>query len=136
MELLRDLSNNEAFQKIKSNGFGTFDEFQMSSLPSDKKYVIKKAAGATSKGVFLSSNKAELLKTVKKVSASPWTLDDFKDIVRPYIHKGYIKNSRNRKKFIIQNFIPNLKNDWKVLVFGDESQWPLGMDRDFNWIAD
>ncbi len=120
MELLRDLSKDEDFHKIKSNGFGTFEELEMSNVVANEKKVIKKAAGATSKGVFLSSNQSELLKTAKKVSSSPWTWDGIKDLVRPYLHKGYIPNSRNRKKFIIQNFIPDLKNDWKILVFGDK----------------
>ena len=37
-----------------------------------------------------------------------------------YKYRGYIKESQYRKKFIIQNFVPNLTYDWKVLIFDNK----------------
>ena len=45
---------------------------------------------------------------------------EFKDRLRVLKHKGYSKESLHRHKFVVQNFVPNLDNDWKVLVFGEK----------------
>ena len=43
------------------------------------------------------------------------------DLKNYFKHRGrIILNSKFRKKFLVQNFIPGLKNDWKVLVYGDK----------------
>lgn len=120
MEFLRDIIGNQLIQNIRSNHFGTLEELKKSDFNFDKKVVIKKAAGATGKGVYSGSSKSEIIINAKKISSIPFSYDDIKDFIRPYIHKGYIRNSRYRRKFIIQNFIRDLKNDWKILIFGDK----------------
>ena len=61
-----------------------------------------------------------VLKNAKKISQTKNLLFDIKDKIRRNRHKGYIPESTNRNKFIVQNFIPDLNNDWKVLVFFDK----------------
>ena len=73
-----------------------------------------------SKGVFLAKTKEEVIKNAKKISQTKNLLFDIKDKIRRNRHKGYIPESTNRNKFIVQNFIPDLNNDWKVLVFFDK----------------
>lgn len=120
MEILRDQKGFDAIQGIKSSHFGSICDFEKTKEKFEGKVVVKKAAGAKSHGVFLASSKEELFNMARKASSAPCFYDDLKDIVRPYLHKGYVQNTRNRKKFIVQNFIEGLKNDWKVLVFGDK----------------
>jgi hypothetical protein len=40
------------------------------------------------------------------------------ELGRSLKYKGYTRESLYRKKFIVQEFIPGLKNDWKVLIYG------------------
>ena len=35
-------------------------------------------------------------------------------------HKNYVRESWNRGKIVVQEFIPGLKNDYKVLIFGSK----------------
>lgn len=81
--------------------------------------VFKTAEGASGTGVHLIKNKNELIKTVKRTKDYLYLKEDLKDFIRSYLHKGYQRESIYRSKFILQPFIPNLKNDWKVLIFGD-----------------
>lgn len=81
--------------------------------------VFKTAEGSSGTGVHLIKNKRELVRIVKKKKNYSYFKEDIKDLIRYYLHKGYQRESIYRSKFILQPFIPNLKNDWKVLIFGD-----------------
>jgi glutathione synthase/RimK-type ligase-like ATP-grasp enzyme len=83
------------------------------------KYVIKSSRGAMSSGVELSKDKKDLIEKIKKISSTKDFFIDLKDKLRAVNHKGYIRNSTYQGKFIIQNFIPNLTNDWKIIIFGE-----------------
>lgn len=119
METLRKLYLPESYQ-LKSMMLGTYEELIMQIKNITFPCVIKKSEGAGSKGVLLAKNEKELLKKVKKVSRIPFINEEFHDIIRSKIHKGYRKESIYRKKFIIQEFVYGINNDWKVLVFWDK----------------
>lgn len=80
--------------------------------------VLKSAEGASGTGVFLIRTEDELFSNLKKVSKRRNYKDDLRDYVRSLRHKGYIKEDIYRTKFIIQQLIPNLKEDWKIYIFG------------------
>lgn len=122
MEIIRDFTPNKSVQSLLSKRIGTDLEFenQKNNFTEDN-YVIKKASGASSIGVFLAKNKAELevkIKEALKVQSSLY--DRFKEFVREIKHKGYNKITNYRSKIIVQEYIPFLQNDWKVLVYGDK----------------
>jgi glutathione synthase/RimK-type ligase-like ATP-grasp enzyme len=81
--------------------------------------VFKTAEGASGTGVELVKNKKELITVIRKNKTYNYLKEDIKDYLRSYRHKGYKRESIYRNKFILQPFIPNLQNDWKVYVFGD-----------------
>lgn len=118
MELLKEVIFNKEVNNLMSKVYGTFEDIQFNEITYP--VVVKSAAGAMSTGVFLAKNNKELASVVKKISRVSSYINDIKDVLRPYKHKGYIPESLYRKKFIIQEFIPNLKSDYKVLVFGDK----------------
>jgi glutathione synthase/RimK-type ligase-like ATP-grasp enzyme len=120
MEILRDISILPELKSITSRHFGTYEEFnrQKDHFTEDR-YVIKATEGAMSRGVELSKDRDDLIDKVKLLSSTKDLKLDTKDKLRHLKHSGYIEESRHRKKFIIQNFIPNLRNDWKIVIFGD-----------------
>ena len=73
-----------------------------------------------SKGVSLNSTLNNAKKAIKNISKSPLFFQDLKDYLRRFKHKGYITNSKHRKKFITQNYVENLKGDWKILIYGEQ----------------
>lgn len=116
MEFLRTaiLKENDFYSKH----FGSLKDLLLDIDNITFPAVLKKAEGAAGTGVFLVKNKKELIKTVKIIKDYLYIKEDIKDLIRSYLHKGYQRESIYRNKFIIQPFIPNLKNDWKVLIFG------------------
>ena len=123
MEILRDLTLSSGIEPLNSFKIGVLEDIYKyeNELRKWDKYVIKTAEGAMSKGVFLANDFNELIKKSKKISRTFNLYGDLKDIARKYYFKGYKLESRYRKKFIIQQFIPNLQNDWKVLIYWDKA---------------
>lgn len=121
MEILRDVINNDCMNTIKGRCYGCMEEL-MACLQGydDGQVVIKGAHGAKSSSVFLAENTFDLVKKSCNVSASSNPFERLWDFGRSLKHKGYVRESGNRRKFITQNFVPRLKNDWKILVFGDK----------------
>lgn len=117
MEILRDLAQNSLLKNIRSHAFGSYEEFVKSVIPKDKTYVVKKAAGAKSRGVFLAKNPKKLNKLVQLVSRSSMLLYELKDRLRKIKHKGYQPDSGHLNKFLVQDYISGLDHDWKVLVY-------------------
>jgi len=121
MEMLRDLSDLNDLKNIRSKYFGSLGGL-LKNLGefTDDPYVIKKAAGAGSSGVYLSKNRSDLIKKCKRVSRTKHLRGRILEYARSLKHKNYYPDSKYRNKFIVQNFIKNLKNDWKVLIYGDK----------------
>ena len=119
MEVLRSQSKLNSIKNIKSKFYGTYEDFLKDPYTKEKKIIVKPAEGSMSKGVSLHSTHNSAKKGIKKISKSKLLLQDLKDYLRSFKHKGYITNSKHRKKFITQNYIENLRGDWKILIYGD-----------------
>ena len=119
MEILRDVQDFEPLNNIKTQKFGTLEEFQRHFKIEEENIVVKMASGASSLGVFLGKGYKDLLIKVKKASRTFHFKEDIKEKLRKIKHKDFIPVSSYRNKFITQNFIPNLTNDWKILVYLD-----------------
>lgn len=119
-EMLRTINGKSQLNSIKSRWFGTYEEFCSVAASLTYPIVIKSFQGSMSKKVYLAQTETEALKKARKVSKT-WNLYlKYWDFIRSKRHKGYIKESFNRKKFIIQEFIPGLKSDFKVLIYGSK----------------
>lgn len=119
MELYRKTFKNGSINSLKSLSFGSLEELEYNISHFKYPVVVKESAGAMSKGVYLAKNKVQLIKIARKISSAKHLLNDIKDFIRSYIHKNYKKQSRYRQKFIVQEYIPRLNFDYKVIVFGD-----------------
>lgn len=122
MEILRSIILQDT--SINSKHFGTLEELLANEKSLNYPLVVKPAIGSSSRGVGLVQNKSELIKHVKKISQ----INDYIGILQDYglyIKKKlqrdiYKRDSIYKRKFIIQNFIKGLSNDWKVLIYGDK----------------
>jgi len=120
MEILRDVQDFELLNNIETQKFGTLEEFKKHFKKTDDDVVVKMASGASSLGVFLGKGYSDLLTKVKKASKTVHLKKNIKEALRKIKYKNYIPVSNHRNKFITQNFIPNLSNDWKILVYLDK----------------
>ena len=120
MELLRKIYGEKWEDKLDSLVFGSSDELDLAETNIDFPIIIKEPQGAQSRGVYLAKNNNKLKKITKKISRFFSLFYDIKDFLRLIRHKGYLRESLYRKKFIIQKFIPDLNHDWKILIFNDK----------------
>jgi hypothetical protein len=120
MELVRHSFNEARLKNVLSKVFGTFEEMERSVSSFTFPLVYKEAAGAMSHGVGLAQNQHELINKIKKASRTPNLLRELWEFGRSIKHKGYIRESKYRNKFIVQNLVVGLKDDFKVLIFGDK----------------
>ncbi|MGP4789272.1 ATP-grasp domain-containing protein [Psychrobacter sp. 1Y11] len=108
----------ENFGNLKGNYIFDIDK---SSLDSPK--VLKTSQGAGSSGVFLVKN----LKELAKIKSDFFTNDLKRQLVKlqrkiklnSSDYQIYKYRYKKFSLFVEQEFIPNLKHDFKVLVFGD-----------------
>lgn len=117
MELMRQylkLTNN-----IKARIFGSMKDLILNLETIEYPVVFKTSGGASGTGVSLINSEKELINKVKEINQRNYQ-SDLRDYGRAIKHKGYIRESLYRQKFILQQFIPDLKNDWKVYVFGEK----------------
>jgi len=122
MELLRDLLPAEKRGNLVSFHYGTAEELYAQVEKIDFPVVVKGHSGAMGRNVFLAHSGPELIRLIKRKIAAETTFRfRLKEILRQYKHPGYIRESFYRGRFIIQKFIPGLKNDWKVYFFGDRA---------------
>lgn len=117
MEILRDLIIPDKI--LNTNYLSVLNEKFISKI--NFPVVMKESSGAMSAGVSKINNKDELISGIKKLNRK----ENFnnikgyiKDFLRKKKHKDYIAESPYRTKFILQEMIPNLTSDYKILVFG------------------
>lgn len=117
MEILRDISSCEEIKTISGKRYGTYEDLVTDLKNVPGKWVIKPAAGAASVDIRQVSTDEEKRKYSEKASRSMNLVDAIKDQIKPYIRQNYVHRSNHRKKFILQNFVPNLSHDYKILVY-------------------
>jgi len=124
MEILRDISPLEEFKNIRSEWFGTYEEY-LSKLSQfqEKPVVFKLSDGDQSRHVRLLKSNYDKLRIPKRLSrtfnAYYWVVNRIKPFLKT-TYPDYRKKSDHRRKFIVQNFVSGLDGDYKVLVFYDK----------------
>ena len=117
MEILRKTCGTPSINNLSSSYFGTFEDF----LKAEVKYplVAKPAGGAGSKGIKLIRTAKEAVRVLKQMSRSPLNKAMLSEIIHRLTVKKRIPYSIRRQKFVLQEFIPKLSHDYKVLVYGN-----------------
>lgn len=122
MDLLFPNKVNGKLKKLDAVLFGTYADYRNYIEHDSPKYpfVLKDAKGSKGKNIYLVKTKESALKKGRRIALKKSFLSRTKDKVRQRIHKGYKLKSSYQKKFLIQEFIEGLNNDWKILIFYDK----------------
>lgn len=117
--------------ELKGDYFGDISDFDITKKKNFP-YVVKLLEGAMSSNVFLAKNHQDLTSKLKE-NGNRNLRYRLKRLFKKYIiwrrynnvsKSLYIKNYDeffcNRTPFIVQDFVPNLTYDYKVLVFGSK----------------
>lgn len=119
-EMLRTRSETPEIHKPRSWWYGSLEEFMTAAAGLPYPVLIKRPGGSMSRGVSLAGTQAEAESTARRVMKTPFLRGLVRDTARRLRHKNYIAESWRRGKIVVQEFIPGLKNDYKVLVFGSK----------------
>jgi len=112
--------------QLKEYYFGTFEELLTIIDKIDYPTVLKKPGGSGSTNVRLVHNRGQLIRLVKKLSRKSTFLSDF---MKRYLKRFVFTNkytydnsleSLYYGNFVLQEFIPDLVGDWKILIFYDK----------------
>lgn len=122
-EMSRGKTGIDAIDRLQSLCFGTFEDLMSSEVDLLGYPVIVKAAhGSASKGVALAKNRTELERWARFFSLSFTPAGIYRrmkdHIKRLMIDREWKTTSLYRKKFVVQEFIPDLDGDFKVIVMG------------------
>jgi hypothetical protein len=120
MELMKKEWGEAVGDSLDSYVFGSLEELDKSDLSFSFPVVVKRPEGFKSRGVYLAGNMKELRRIASKISRTPFFSGEMKDRLRTIKYKGFKVESGHRRKFVIQNYIPGLQFDYKILVFGDK----------------
>lgn len=120
MELLIKQYCLKIINKRETYVFGCLEEAQRFKNEMHFPVVYKQSAGAMSKGVGLILNQYKFKRKLFNISRSKNWFKEIWEIGRSFKYNGYIKESKNRKKFIVQSFISNLDGDYKILIYSNK----------------
>jgi len=119
MEMLRIKYNFHDVNIFNSRFVATKKELK--KLDLSYPVIMKAAAGALSRNVKLINNYKEALKNFHELCPKVSFSNKIREIARRFRHRGnYNPEAIYRGKVVIQNFIPNISFDWKVLIYYDK----------------
>lgn len=119
MEALRVVLLAGTAGQPASRTFGNFEEFAArpdawNQWPA----VLKPAAGAGSQGVSLVRDRTEFERRARRLSWTPHLREGLREIYFRLRRPGYARRSMHRGGLVIQEFVPGLTGDYKVLRYG------------------
>lgn len=88
--------------------------------------VLKKLCGAGSNHVYKVNSFEGIKKIIKKINKRDnYFKFNLKKVIKKFIlkkkyNKFYYKEDQYIGRYILQEFVPNLDGDWKILIFGDK----------------
>lgn len=119
MEIMRDLSAEDSVRSCRAWVYGTLEDLRQNPPTPQARHVLKASGGSGSRGVYLAGSRRELIRRARSISRTyhpvDWIKDQVKRLIRPY----YRRISHHRRKFVVQEFLPDLEDDYKVLVYHD-----------------
>ncbi len=121
MEILRDTHFLSDIKNIKSSRYGTYEDYLKDiSKFKDGVFVLKSSETSKSRGVSLLTDIQGKLSLPKAVSNTP-SLKNFSYFLeRLKTGNKPLRISNNRKKFILQPYIDQLKGDYRIVVYGNK----------------
>jgi len=120
MESVRRARLGNAAGQPVSRTFGTLEEFRrrLDEWPS-RPAVLKPAQGAGSRGVTLISGRKASLRAARRLMRSSGLWETALELVRRVRRRNYVPRSLHRRGVVIQQFLPGLQGDYKVLRYGE-----------------
>lgn len=130
MEMMRRDFKDPELKSLRAWCFGSAEE-AVAGMPSQFPVVLKQVAGSGSEGVYLARNEREYRQAAQAISHTAMGMnwrevarEGLKQAIRtglsPVLPKYRKTDPPLRQPVVVQEFVPNLAGDYKVVVFGDK----------------
>ncbi|WP_147294378.1 RimK family alpha-L-glutamate ligase [Arthrobacter sp. RT-1] len=116
MESVRQARLGEALGQPWSWTFGSLEDFVAADVAVP--VVLKPATGAGSRGVSLARDPKQAARAARKLSRSMDMPGTFFELAKRLRRRHYVPRSLHRRPFVLQQFLPGLQGDYKVLRLG------------------
>ena len=120
MTMMSESLFHESSLRIPAEVVGCQSELEDYLGRSDVEFpvVVKLPSGAMSKNVFKADTASQLRSIYRKNAVKTPFLERMRELIRARKYPGYRVNDRFTGRLVIQEFIPDLACDYKVLKFG------------------
>ncbi|MDH5676633.1 MAG: hypothetical protein OEZ06_31235 [Myxococcales bacterium] len=119
MEVLRDLSGLPELQSLRARYFGTYEDLRSELHGLSYPAVLKLSERDTSRGVELLRDEGQARQVAEKLSRS-FDLGDARHNLEHKLRRDGVRpHSFHRRKLIVQDFVPGLDHDYKIVTMAD-----------------
>ena|SRR5665647_466986 len=120
MESVRQARLRHIPGQLESHAYGTLEEFRAyASYWTAGPAVMKPAHGSGSRGVSLISDHKDGLRAAGRLSRSFSPRDNATELAKRLLRPNHVRRSWHRRSIVVQQFLPNLAGDYKILRYGD-----------------
>jgi glutathione synthase/RimK-type ligase-like ATP-grasp enzyme len=119
MEVLRDVALPAEIGGRHSQSFGTLEDFMSRRNEVKLPAVIKPSAGSKGHGVAIAKDASSLLRRAKRLARSNSLHNLWWRGLHLFDARGFLRMSNHRRKFLVQEYVPTLRGDYKVVIYWD-----------------
>lgn len=121
MEILRDLQNIPGIKNIKARRYGTYEDY-LKDIENFKgvDFVLKSSNTSKSRGVYMLNKPRDKVR-IPNIISRTLSARNIQYLIE-WIKTGHkpLLISNNRRKFILQPYISELKGDYRVIIYGEK----------------
>lgn len=100
--------------------YGTYEEYERLARPwPSVPVVLKPAQGAGSRGVALLRDEGSAASAARRLMRSSTLREAAFEIAQRARRRNYVPRSLHRSAIVLQEYVPGLRGDYKVLRYGD-----------------
>lgn len=116
------LKKRKKIESLHAECFGCVKELEEKKESFQYPVVMKQYSGAGSISVFKAETSKQLIKIAKKMNRNKEFYEYYAKFwykkLKGKLDSEYQYDDSHLGRLVVQEFVPNLENDWKVLVFG------------------
>jgi hypothetical protein len=119
MEVLRDVTLSPEIGGARAQSFGTLEDFMRRGSDVKLPAVLKTSAGSKGRGVTIAKDVSSMRRAAKRLARSISLHNLWWRGLHLFDARGFLRMSNHRRKFLVQDYVPGLAGDYKVVIYWD-----------------
>jgi hypothetical protein len=119
MEVLRDVTLSPEIGGARAQSFGTLEDLIRRGSDIRLPAVLKPSAGSKGSGVTIAKDVNAMRRAAKRLARSSSLHNLWWRGLHLFDARGFLRMSNHRRKFVVQDYVPGLDGDYKVVIYWD-----------------